>query len=346
MSSFQDTYLNFLRSSHVQGLSGFILPTISNWIKQNKGMDVSTEEMLNALKIDSPASFTVSTPMSALTPPPATSGGGRKKANVVKPIENVDPNGGCIYVFTRKAGDKNKGDRCGQPTVNGTTWCKSCIKKTGGGNQKNTSSKSPVTSGLTSNPPLTQINNSVSQSKDHEIEITALHESLPSFYYEENTGILIEVQNDGTYTSYGIYNSADRSTRSLTETEKEKAKAMTFLPCNDANVVNEKLKLINSKLNPIKYVTVQPSNGVPSMPTIPAMQQLPTVNANMGLPTISALPSVNSNIGMPMIPTGVNMSMMPGGVGMPIMPTGINVPANGFAQFNPSGGFGIPVVGK
>jgi hypothetical protein len=374
MSNVQDTYLGFIRNFHVQALTGYVLPTIQNWIKQNKGIDVTVDDMLNSLKIEPPTQLTVTAPVSSLTPPPASSGSGRKKANVAKPAPVLDPNGGCIYIFTRKAGDKNKGDRCGQPLYNNSSWCKSCIKKTGGGNQK-TTAKSPVVSGLTSSPPLTQINGTESKSNPNEIEISIIPiKEVPNFYYEEKTGILVENVNN-TYVSYGIYNTLDRSLRLFTEHEQGVAKGYDMPPCSDGNVVSQKLSLVYGKLNfgrsmtfPVASYTVQKAilPFVPSVPVVessPVQQQaaipqipvqqfgsiptLPIQGNTMSIPTVSALPvAQNGNMGFPTISALPSVNSMQG-LPMPAgiqMPVGVGMPQPGFPTFTPIGSVGIPVA--
>lgn len=67
----QDSYLSFLTQSHTTALSQIVLPSISAWLKLNRGCDVSANELLAALKIEPSATFTVSAPINALIPPPS-----------------------------------------------------------------------------------------------------------------------------------------------------------------------------------------------------------------------------------------------------------------------------------
>lgn len=334
MSAF-DSFLKYSNASSTQALSHYVLPTLRDWLKAHKGVDASVEEMLNALKIES-TTLVISAPSSALTPPVAA-GNGRKKANttVNKAPEVVDPNGGCIYIFTRKAGDKNKGDRCGAPTVNGTTWCKSCSKKKGGGGGTTAAAKAGPAPGLTTVPSV--VTAVVEENKTE--EITANQDLIPGFMVEDNSNTVFEADKEGNFVAFGVYEAATKSVRQFTADEQSKVTAKGFRVCNDANTLNSKFHEIRSNLQTVANASLQ--TGLPTVTTLPTGFQ-----NGMGFPSVSALPA-----GLPSVsalPAGLpSVSAIPGGLpvgfqGMPQTPVGFNTSA--FPTFNPNVAFGIPIT--
>lgn len=97
-----------------------ILETISKWLRANKGLDVSVDELSTALNME----FRVTPNMAAssvITQAPKPS---RTKA--VTCSMDLDPNVPCEYAPMK---GNNKGIKCGKPSVKGTNYCPSCSKK-------------------------------------------------------------------------------------------------------------------------------------------------------------------------------------------------------------------------
>jgi hypothetical protein len=360
MTTLLESYTSYLSNTHVVTLSNLIFPRISEWIKLNKGFDVSVDDMMSALKIEKTTSFTLNAPTSSLIPTPVSTGNGRKKANTSKSTEPevVDPNGGCIYIFTRKSGDKKKGDKCAKPTVNGTAWCKACLKKDGGGGQgKKATPTNAVAAGLTpaatalTIPSLTQLSSpDVIYAK-----IEFLQHKIPGYFIEEITNIVFnkeEVDKIPTYMAYCVYDYNTNTFNPLTNKELDYLNRVSLKPCTDpiksVQVINDmKNKRSEALQDEVKtngafvvtsalpQVGLHPgmnpmmnmSNGIPSfgVPNFGA-----ATNNNSGFPVISALPQVAANPSMAMpnfgmpgmgLPQGVNMQMMSGLSGPSGVPT-------------------------
>lgn len=126
---FSDLISNFLNSYHQH---------LSQWLADNKDIEISPEELSSAFDIEFkvrntglPQAANVATQMPNIpgyyagATPPKRRGGRRKKV--------VDPNAPrCSYLFTR---GKKVGKECGEPALNDGSplsdqYCKQCIKKT------------------------------------------------------------------------------------------------------------------------------------------------------------------------------------------------------------------------
>ena len=273
---------------------------LSEWLKTNKSVAVTPEEVCSAFGVAyTPRSTMAGLPQSANMPtqmpnlpgyfagtgtsPSAGGkgagkaaggggGGGRKKAP-------VDPNGPkCIYAFQR--GNK-KGDVCGEPVAGGGVtggdqYCKSCLKKktvqgkvVGGSSSRSTVQPPNVPNGMVSIPD----DDEPTETADNTINVVPIS-GEPNMFKEVNHGFILRQDQDGTVVALSV-EMADGSQRNLTADEKRTAQVLglSFLDSPQQVAAPQSVPTIPTVPSVPQTVPSVPQ-AVPSIPTVPQVGQI------------------------------------------------------------------------
>lgn len=316
--------------SVTQSLVGFVLPTLSMWIKSNKGIDVSAAEMMEALKIDSTSVINKTNFIGVNNPvaPPAT---GRKKTTPAAKAAPVfdGPTSTCVYKFTRKNQKLNKqqGDICGSPTIEGTQWCCLCLYKPGGGGRTKSKKSPSVKAGLSVPGNLVPA--------EEEKEVEADPHIVPGYLVIEYNGNLfvIDRQNQNVY---GTFHKEQHKVERLTDALTTTVRNIGLTPCVNDDILTFHFEKMNNAIM-AKY-----------KPVTTASFTMTSVNGGMPVMNGVQMPQMQ---GMPQMPGMPQMQMptMPQMNGVPTMPMGVGVPTmipNTLPTFTPMTGYGVPSVGK
>lgn len=193
---FNDSVANLARTS--------IIEPLVNWLKTSKNVEVTAEEVLEALNIPinvTPrfqSSYNQSIPNSlkgAVASKPRTS----KKA---------DPNAApCEYVFLR--GDR-KGQACGAPAIPGTRLCKTCDRKTSAARYKQDAPQAVRPQTRTPNPRAD----------------TEPYGDDPNKFIDKEDGFILDRQSDNSLVVTAVLDGDQE--RELNEEEKGKAQNKGF----------------------------------------------------------------------------------------------------------------------
>lgn len=129
-----------------------VLEQLASWLKTNKGVDVTIDEMVAALAL--PVNVTPRVVSNYTQPLPSALNGTTAKPRATKKVAG-DPAHPCQYLFKR---GQNAGKTCGQPSVPGTDYCSACSKKSSVKNLQAGTSKAPVVTRVkASQPPPSEI---------------------------------------------------------------------------------------------------------------------------------------------------------------------------------------------
>ena len=203
------------------------------WLKENKGVDVTKEEMCKCFSIEYtpnkygiaglPSGSGVNIPsyLQGPTSSPLKRGGGRKK-------KEIDPNAPtCIYIFTR---GKRKNDTCGNVAINDGSpgsdrYCKQCIGKSsakediaGNSSSSNTVSSAVLPNGLIPVPKK-------EEKPENSLDAIAI-EGRPGYCKLTNGGFIIREYPEGTGQYLAVCVEENGIERPLTADEKNKLQFM------------------------------------------------------------------------------------------------------------------------
>lgn len=203
----------------------------------------------------------------------------------------------CIYQYQR---GNHPGEYCGRPTVNGTDYCKICIKKKGVENQLNKTSTMPTTSSVQTvmTPPLgvtvvpnTMISNNPPKSTQEppELDVEEIPDR-PGYYLEQTYKFIIHQLPDETAVALKV--KEGNSERDLTDKEKDFANKMglaTVCEAEDGVEVGEEDKDDGSQVGDDSDSEVgdQDEVGVgggkslhptPLIPKIPMIPKIPVIS--------------------------------------------------------------------
>lgn len=256
---------------------------LSEWLKSNKDLDVSPEEICSAFDIAyTPRATMAGLPQSANMPTqmpnlpgyfagtgasPAPGGkgsgrgGGRKKAP-------VDPNAPkCTYTFQR--GNK-KGENCDEPVAGsgvpgGDKYCKNCLKKktvqnrvASGSSDRSTVQPPTVPNGMVSVP-----DQEPADGGDNTINVVPIPGS--DLYKEVNNNFILRQDPDGTVVALSVEENGIQ--RDLTADEKKTAQILG-------------LSFVDSPTQ-----SQAPAQNVPTIPSVPSAE--PSSN----VPVVPQVPS-------------------------------------------------------
>jgi hypothetical protein len=260
MSTVRNTLEETLKST-VNGIVSNHAHQLSDWLRENKDVDVSPEELCTAFDIPYRP---VSTPMSGSsvqtvlpnmpsyysgTVSPAKKKGGRTK-------KTVDPNAAkCEYKMTR---GKTPGKSCDAPVANDGSngsdrFCKACLKKAAvKALIEGSSTKSTV------QPPQMSGNSisidSVPEEKSQELQVVPIP-GQDDWFKETVHGFIVHQDSNGAITAHKIEDKKGGQ-RDLDENEKKIA-------------TNLGLQVINKEAISIPTLPVLSNSNVPMIPTIP-----------------------------------------------------------------------------
>jgi hypothetical protein len=279
--------LESLQNQFTVLISNLILTPLSDWLHNEKNIDVSVEQLLEILK-STKTSETKSTNVSLTTPLTATlssipsapssirsetskpakevvtlvSGGGKSRPKSKPPSTENYSGPTCKYVFKR--GDL-KGKECGKPAVSGTEYCEQCsTKKT---NKPLDVKQTKLTEGPKPEGPKpegpskseketkTSVGFTAPLSKKVEKPKIELREigSQPNTYIDTQTNIVVKkvVDKDKTlFVAVGVQE--ESGFRTLNEEEKKEALSRNF-------------SLQNSEKSDKKIVSKQPVSNIPDI---------------------------------------------------------------------------------
>ena len=328
MSLFQ-SFSDSILSASTSVLTSYVLPTIVNHYREKYSVESSVEDLLNLLKISSPVqptmfqpnlSIGLSAPVSNLVP----STTGRKKATTTKAAEVAVAEGeGCVFKFTRKTKNKDKGEECGAVRIPGSNFCKLCAyKKTGGGLPKPGASSPKVPAGLSmTQVPIPNVGSNVES-------IEADPDIIPGFFVEESSNIVFQLVDDSDYYAFGKINESKTVVNPLSSDDCIKASTLGMKTYDSQEKNQILINNSNIALN-TKNSNASQGNAVPQMSQMSAMPMIPQIPQMSAMPMIPQIPQMSAmpmipqipQMGtMPMIPQMSQMSMMPQMGAMPQMP--------------------------
>ena len=244
---------------------------LSNWLREHKDVEVSSEELCTAFEVpfkspQTPAGAQVST----ITPtmpnlPNYYSGTGvttpKKRGGRTK--KNADTNlATCSYVMTR---GQNPGKQCSNQVVGdnvtpgGDKYCKVCLKKASVKSALDgTSSKSTVQPAVL--PGSTVEVPANLEAQKNELQVMPIP-GQDGKYREMNHGFIVEQGADGSITAIAVDDNGTH--RDLLPNERKTAISMG----------------IEVAPEPTEPITVPSTSSIPSIPQIPSFQTLRTTKS-------------------------------------------------------------------
>jgi hypothetical protein len=195
-----------------------ILSPIITYLRDKKGVEVTLEELVNALQIPVTTSHTRSNtiPLQFPAPSPLTAGTVPQVNGKGKTKKTTTAATGltCTYVFTR---GKDRGLQCDKDRMEGSLYCKNCARKKSAGGPGTSSSK-----GSGKATPPTQANGGVD---DKQTELTCVEiKERPGLFLTSDLGfdMVIKQVDEDTILALGVL-LPDKSIRPLTDPEKKRA---------------------------------------------------------------------------------------------------------------------------
>lgn len=309
-----------------------VLSPLSQWLAQNKGVEVSVEEMAQVLQL--PATPTQPKPigMAPVNYPPqmpqipgflnggqagAVTQAGRSRAAKQPDANYNGPR--CQYKFSRGA---RAGQFCGEPCLNGSNFCKNCVKKKSAGGPGTGATRAvPAVGGFQGMPGLPGMQGAPAmgaqqpqpQAQQGELAVTPL-EGQPGYYRETTHGFIVTEDAQNNVVAYGIIDGGN--VRKLNNNEQQIATQLGIVVPDDA--IEQGAAQQPQAQQPLQAVqqpqAQQPLQAVqqPAMPTIPTLNALPTQNKPVAqqpaiptIPTLNAVkqPTPQAQPAMPTIPT-------------------------------------------
>jgi hypothetical protein len=252
-------------------LTNVVVQPLVSWLHSEKKVDVSVEEILEALKIPKlnkplnvtpPSSSQPPIPLSIIgssTPVPSSSGRvARPKSKGQTTIDNyTGPT--CKYVFKR---GEQKGQCCGKPATSGSEYCEQCNNKKSSSKTTESASK-PAKAEAKTLAPAVGFNGSVGK-RAEKLKVELREAGPPGTYIDTQTNIVVKkiTEKDKTvYVAVGVQE--ESGFRTLTEEEKTEALNRSF---SLQNVTSTEVKPTETKpAEPKKIVAKQPVTGIPDI---------------------------------------------------------------------------------
>lgn len=271
-----------------------VLHPIVNFLTREKGCQVTIEELRSVLQLPAPVPSPMKVPglpqggMIPVQPPSlnnfmamnATNGKASGPAKKDKAPHNGPT---CTYKFIR---GKNKGQVCGEPAVEGSEFCRTCIKKKASGGPGSAAPDTPTGKASGSR-------NDQSSGSEASGELTVVpYKNQPGYFKTVQHGFIVKQIEGNRIVATAV--EENNKTRPLTEAEKRIAYDIGI-----GIVENE-----------------APVEQAPSIPVAIPMSQpvvtstIPTVTATSGIPVIpnlvAAVPKMN-----PLMGQGMSIPMIP-----------------------------------
>jgi len=259
LENFQSNIQSFVISS--------ILNPISDWLIQEKKINVSVDELIDLLKISSRpqkvASTNVSTPAVSLTQSTITgalvTGASTTKAkpkskppSKEKNAENAEKFGSCKYVFKR---GELKGQECGKALKSADSeFCEQCNKKVTKpsasekpSESKESESDKKVTTKKVETKPVGFTTPIAKKAEKLKVELREAG-GQPNTYIDIQTNIVVKKVLDGEksiYVAVGVQE--ENGFRTLTEEEKKDAVKRGFALQNPSSGESKPISVKNSR---------------------------------------------------------------------------------------------------
>ncbi len=206
-----------------QLITNSVLNPISVWLKEEKEVDVSVDELMQVLSIPKIAKSSTSVAASVSAPsfPPHMNNSVATPVTKKKSKEEVVDGPKCQYVFKRRT---NKGATCPKVAMEGSQFCKECSKKKK--KEETESTPTPTTNNTEAKKttqPMIQGFGFASGLKKTSTTSYIRGTDIPDVFEDTATHLLLKRTNDGTkdvYVAYALKES-DGKIRGLTETEKD-----------------------------------------------------------------------------------------------------------------------------
>ena len=244
----QKTSLNNFHNGIVGLLEQNILPVICNYLKSDKNVNVSVEDMMKALKIESQSTVSMSN-----NPIPTYLQG---KRSVDRKTQMPNGNQQCHYRFRR---GKKKGEQCPGTSIQ-HGYCNACLKKK--------AVKEIIESKTTNSfqnrvypPNLPDAQNSQTSSQEQTSESLNVEEikERPGYYRDTEHGFIIQRLNNGDLYTSQIYDHTTGQYKELNQSDKELAYGLGLCTRrNDSKSSQNHLPILSSLPNR----TVSPQNKI------------------------------------------------------------------------------------
>jgi hypothetical protein len=263
-------------------LTNVVITPLVAWLHSEKKVDVSVEEILDALKIPRLTKPLNVTPPSSSQPPIPLSFGtasvsvtptvrvARPKSKGQTTLDNYNgPT--CKYVFKR---GEQKGQTCGKPSTNGSEFCDQCNNKKSSSKSSETSTK-PTKAEAKSVAPSIGFTAPVGK-RAEKLKVELREAGPPGTYIDTQTNIVVKkvTEKDKTvYVAVGVQE--ESGFRTLTEEEKTEALNRSF-SLQNVTTTNAEPKAAEPKAadtkatdtkaaEPKKIVAKQPVTGIPDI---------------------------------------------------------------------------------
>jgi hypothetical protein len=280
--------------SFVQAYTDFvythILGHLSSAAQTQKGITWSVQEMascipsLPAKSSGTPATIQMPQLPGILASPAngvstGVSGGGRSKKGVASGSTQTGP--GCQYIYVRGV---NKGKMCGLATLDGSIYCRACIKKkTGGGSTANVEGSSPSSGG-------SFVGGQQVDTESTEIELKVIpFKDNPEFFKETKYGLICRKLKDKSVLATAIEDGG--KLRPLNDNEKAIAEKLGMCVIDDSeeDTENTTSSKPSSSLTPQTAPTVTPTKVSTVNPVVIPTISSPAIPKVTGLPTYSKI---------------------------------------------------------
>lgn len=282
MSSSVKSILEESVKNTVTNFCGGFSHQLSGWLKENKEIEISPEELCQAFEIpyqpSTPGSYpngsSVQTKMPNMPNYYAGTGATTPKRKGGRSKKTVDPNlPTCSYVLVR---GKNSGAKCpnpvsGEDIKGGNEYCKQCLKKAAVKTALEEGTSKPTVQPPQMPGSVVDIPTNVPEKND-ELQVVEIP-GEPGLYREVTYGFIVQPNSeDGSITALSIDDNGTR--RDLRENERNIALKLGINVVNSDSVPVPKTP---PTATTTAQATVLKTLTVPTVPQIPT--QVPTQNA-------------------------------------------------------------------
>lgn len=270
IENFEESVKNCVHSL----LTGSVLPQISQYLSQEKDVEIDVEELIKALDLP------VQEGSPSFVPPVIKSGSRRRSVDddglPEKPEEGIR----CVYQFQR---GKKKGKFCGKPCAAGLNYCKYCKGKRS--RKSNTSTK-------TSSKSTDQETGLVSKKEEAREDMALTVESycgiVGHFRHPESNFILIDDDNVVCAIAKELETG---ELRSLTDEEKIYARKFTLVTIDDKDKEEGVLETLKQDVEKAK--ALDDSSLKADSSSIPT-SEAPLISQKSAVPILPGIPDVPS----------------------------------------------------
>lgn len=237
-ASFADLCSNFLVSQ---------LGTVVNYLNTNKGVQVTVQELVTLLQINTAVTQTA-TPTMAFGAPALPTVAPRARATA---STTASSGSGCSYIFKR---GQNKDKQCEKPCAPGSTLCNAHAR-----NNKSGESAAQSAPGVYPGAPGYSAPSIVPEEKKLDVYSVPGHEE--EIFYEPTSFFAFTVIN-GTPMVIGKYDKVSSNIVPLTAEEKSSAKNQGYTLCETTEAA---------------AAAAPAAASLPTLPSIPSIPNLPSI---------------------------------------------------------------------